>query len=48
MGEGFFVVIRRRPEPEEPPVDPDALNFNFNPSIYEPPEGDDVDFIFTT
>jgi len=40
-------VIKKRPIPPEPPEQPAEPNFIFNPETYMPPDGDDVNFIFT-
>lgn len=40
-------VVKRTVPPPVPPPEPHEANFNFDPNIYIPPEGDNVDFIFT-
>jgi len=40
----FHFVVHKSPAPPEPPQEPD---FIFDPETYIPPDGDDVDFIFT-
>jgi len=38
------IIVKK---PPIPPEEPEAPNFSFDPQTYIPPEGDDVDFIFT-
>jgi len=44
---GFHFVIKRSQPPPEPPAPPEEGDFIFDLDTYMPPEGDDVDFIFT-
>ena len=44
------IIVKKTtpPPPEPPPEEEGEANFTFDETTYEPPEGDNVDFIFST